>query len=48
MYGNELVTSTSIWTVGYVIGQIRTSRFLSSCVDAFKLHAPYVESINMY
>ncbi|KAL2177338.1 major facilitator superfamily domain-containing protein [Thermothelomyces heterothallicus CBS 202.75] len=22
MYGNELVTSTSIWTVGYVIGQI--------------------------
>ncbi|KAG4416248.1 hypothetical protein IFR04_010594 [Cadophora malorum] len=32
MYGNELVTSTSIWTVGYVIGQIRTSRFLSSCL----------------
>ncbi|KAK7416856.1 hypothetical protein QQX98_004914 [Neonectria punicea] len=22
MYGNQLVTSTSIWTVGYVIGQI--------------------------
>jgi ACS family pantothenate transporter-like MFS transporter len=22
MYGNELVTSTTIWTVGYVLGQI--------------------------
>ena len=22
MYGNQLVTSVSIWTVGYVVGQV--------------------------
>ncbi|AEO71834.1 uncharacterized protein THITE_2148444 [Thermothielavioides terrestris NRRL 8126] len=29
MYGNELVTSTSIWTVGYVIGQIPSNLLLT-------------------
>ncbi|PVH82352.1 MFS general substrate transporter [Cadophora sp. DSE1049] len=29
MYGNELVTSTSIWTVGYVIGQIPCNLLLT-------------------
>lgn len=29
MYGNELVTSTSIWTVGYVIGQIPVNLLLT-------------------
>ncbi|CAH0047635.1 unnamed protein product [Clonostachys solani] len=29
MYGNELVTSTSIWTVGYVIGQIPINLLLT-------------------
>ncbi|KAI1855632.1 hypothetical protein JX265_006035 [Neoarthrinium moseri] len=29
MYGNELVTSTSIWTVGYVIGQIPSNLILT-------------------
>ncbi|KAH8675048.1 major facilitator superfamily domain-containing protein [Ilyonectria robusta] len=29
MFGNELVTSTSIWTVGYVIGQIPSNLLLT-------------------
>ena len=29
MYGNQLVTSTSIWTVGYVIGQIPSNLLLT-------------------
>ncbi|EJT99513.1 MFS general substrate transporter [Dacryopinax primogenitus] len=29
MYGNELVTATSIWTVGYVIGQIPSNLLLT-------------------
>lgn len=29
MYGNQLVTSTSIWTVGYVIGQIPCNMLLT-------------------
>ncbi|KAG4444328.1 hypothetical protein IFR05_000202 [Cadophora sp. M221] len=29
MYGNELVTSVSIWTVGYVIGQIPSNLLLT-------------------
>ncbi|KAJ4422594.1 hypothetical protein N0V82_002713 [Gnomoniopsis sp. IMI 355080] len=29
MYGNQLVTSTSIWTVGYVIGQIPSNLILT-------------------
>ncbi|EWY89142.1 hypothetical protein FOYG_10078 [Fusarium oxysporum NRRL 32931] len=29
MYGNELVTSTSIWTVGYVVGQIPSNLLLT-------------------
>ncbi|ODN86834.1 pantothenate transporter [Cryptococcus wingfieldii CBS 7118] len=29
MYGNELVTSTSIWTVGYVIGQLPSNLLLT-------------------
>ncbi|WVQ82939.1 hypothetical protein IAT38_005075 [Cryptococcus sp. DSM 104549] len=29
MYGNELVTATSIWTVGYVIGQIPANLLLT-------------------
>lgn len=29
MRGNELVTSTSIWTVGYVIGQIPSNLLLT-------------------
>ncbi|OCF72393.1 pantothenate transporter [Kwoniella mangroviensis CBS 8886] len=29
MYGNQLVTSTSIWTVGYVIGQIPANLLLT-------------------
>ncbi|KAK9236284.1 major facilitator superfamily [Lipomyces kononenkoae] len=29
MFGNELVTSTSIWTVGYVIGQIPANLLLT-------------------
>lgn len=29
MYGNELVTSTSVWTVGYVIGQIPSNLLLT-------------------
>lgn len=29
LYGNELVTSTSIWTVGYVIGQIPCNLLLT-------------------
>ncbi|KAH0279185.1 MFS general substrate transporter, partial [Aureobasidium melanogenum] len=29
MYGNELVTSTSIWSVGYVIGQIPSNLLLT-------------------
>ncbi|KAG7294565.1 hypothetical protein NEMBOFW57_004641 [Staphylotrichum longicolle] len=29
MWGNELVTSTSIWTVGYVIGQIPSNLLLT-------------------
>lgn len=37
MYSNELVTSVSIWTVGYVIGQIRTSQLQeSSCQVPFR------------
>jgi len=29
MYKNELVTATSIWTVGYVIGQIPSNMLLT-------------------
>ncbi|ODN86836.1 pantothenate transporter [Cryptococcus wingfieldii CBS 7118] len=29
MYGNQLVTSTSIWTVGYVIGQLPSNLLLT-------------------
>lgn len=29
MFGNQLVTSTSIWTVGYVIGQIPSNLLLT-------------------
>ncbi|KAM5349686.1 hypothetical protein ACJ41O_006191 [Fusarium nematophilum] len=29
MYGNELVTSVSIWTVGYVVGQIPSNMLLT-------------------
>ncbi|KIW24328.1 uncharacterized protein PV07_10052 [Cladophialophora immunda] len=29
MYGNQLVTSTSIWTVGYVVGQIPSNLLLT-------------------
>lgn len=29
MYGEQLVTSTSIWTVGYVIGQIPSNLLLT-------------------
>ena len=29
MYGNQLVTSTSIYTVGYVIGQIPVNLLLT-------------------
>lgn len=29
LYGNQLVTSTSIWTVGYVIGQIPSNLILT-------------------
>jgi hypothetical protein len=29
MYGNQLVTNTSIWTVGYVIGQIPSNLLLT-------------------
>lgn len=29
MYGNQLVTATSIWTVGYVIGQIPSNLLLT-------------------
>ena len=29
MYGNQLVTSTSIYTVGYVIGQIPSNLLLT-------------------
>lgn len=29
MYKNELVTATSIWTVGYVIGQIPSNLLLT-------------------
>jgi ACS family pantothenate transporter-like MFS transporter len=29
MYGNQLVTSVSIWTVGYVIGQIPSNLLLT-------------------
>ncbi|KAG0651102.1 Pantothenate transporter liz1 [Hyphodiscus hymeniophilus] len=29
MYGNQLVTSTSIWTVGYVLGQIPSNLLLT-------------------
>jgi MFS family permease len=29
MYGNQLVTAVSIWTVGYVVGQIPVNLFLT-------------------
>ncbi|KAL8286226.1 hypothetical protein RQP46_004714 [Phenoliferia psychrophenolica] len=29
MYGNELVTSTTVWTVGYVVGQIPSNLLLT-------------------
>jgi ACS family pantothenate transporter-like MFS transporter len=29
MYGNQLVTATSIWTVGYVVGQIPSNLLLT-------------------
>lgn len=29
MYGNELVTAVSIWTVGYVVGQIPSNLLLT-------------------
>ena len=29
MFGNQLVTATSIWTVGYVIGQIPSNLLLT-------------------
>lgn len=29
MYGNQLVTSTSIYTVGYVIGQVPSNLLLT-------------------
>jgi hypothetical protein len=29
MWGNELVTSTSIWTVGYVVGQVPSNLLLT-------------------
>ncbi len=29
MYGNQLVTATSIWTVGYVIGHIPSNLLLT-------------------
>jgi hypothetical protein len=31
LYGNELVTATSIWTVGYVVGQVSGTCRLALC-----------------
>ncbi|KAL1412032.1 hypothetical protein Q8F55_003029 [Vanrija albida] len=39
MYGNELVTATSIWTVGYVIGQIPSNLLLTRVSPRFVIPA---------
>lgn len=39
MYGNQLVTATSIWTVGYVVGQIPSNMLLTRVEPRFVIPA---------
>lgn len=46
MYGNQLVTSTSIYTVGYVIGQIPSNLLLTRVSPRWVI--PSVSTLTSY